>query len=486
MTGAACLLNFVWLSYDTTPPQWDGAGHLLSAMRYRALLANLLHGGVVAEGGVMEILGRFVRVDQSAYPPLFPLTASLVSPNMSLRSLVMANSLFVGILAFSVYRIGQRLHSRLAGLLSAAVVLAYPIGLRLSRQFMLDYALLALTALSGFLLLASDEFRSPRATYLFGISAGLGMLTKPVYASFIVAPACYTLGRALIGAMRPQERAARLRDLARLGLALLLGGLLASLWYVPNFRGVSSEAARIAAYNPIGWGVFDVSSLVYYVNVLMIDQIGLPFTVLLAFGLVVLRRRLPADATGFLLSWLVGIFVLATLARYKGTRQDIGILVPISVISGLAIAGLPRFRKTMSAATFTLAAGMTLVLSLPFSALAERVGAFQWAIHYVQFPSRDDWQIESALKALGGQPSSVWVMTDHVYINGMTVDYYARSLGLPYRVTGRHDSKTVEAAHGIRRDHRQDRLGSSRPESRHVDARRDGRESRPHVHARTL
>ena len=53
------------------------------------------------------------------------------------------------------------------------------------------------------------------------------------------------------------------------------------------------EATRIAASNPIGFRVFDASALVYYWNIHMIDQIGLPFTALLIFGLVVLQRRLP-------------------------------------------------------------------------------------------------------------------------------------------------------------------------------------------------
>ena len=106
----------------------------------------------------------------------------------------------------------------------------------------------------------------------------------------------------------------------------------------------------------------------------MIDQIGLPFTALLIFGLVVLRKNLPRDSAAFLLIWLVGIFVLATLSQYKGVRQDIGILVPISVISGVAVAGLPRFRKSASAATLAFAAVWTVVLSLPFPVRAEEQG----------------------------------------------------------------------------------------------------------------
>ncbi len=444
LTGAACLLNYVWLSFNKTPPHWDSANHLMSALNYRQVFSDLFHGSFGGHGGAVNFLRRLVHVDVYVYPPLFPLTASLVSPSPSLRSLVMMNCLFLAILIYSVYEIGRRLHSHLAGILSAVLVLAYPIAFTLSREFMVDYALLAITALSGFLLLASDEFRSPRETYLFGISAGLGMLTKPTYASFIVVPACYALAGAVARAAPPRDRAVQLRVLTRLALALLLGGLLAALWYIPNFEGVRSEATRIAASNPIGFDVFDVNALVYYLNILMIDQIGLPFTALLIFGLFVLRKRLVPKDAGFLLAWLIGLYVLATLAPYKGTGQDIGILVPISVISAVALAGLTGFRKTACSATLVFAAVQFVVLSLPFPVLGERIGAFQWAVHYQRFPSGEDWQIEKALMSLGRHPLTIAVMSDHMFINGNTVEYYARSLGLLLRVRGRYWGPNVE------------------------------------------
>src|SRR3954471_13810711 len=86
ITLAACALNFVFLSFDATPPHWDAANHLLSALDYRALLASAVHGQA---GGPMPVLKHLVHVDKMVSPPLFPLTAGLLSPFETARSLVM-------------------------------------------------------------------------------------------------------------------------------------------------------------------------------------------------------------------------------------------------------------------------------------------------------------------------------------------------------------------------------------------------------------
>src|SRR6188474_3890955 len=74
---ASCALNFVFLSFDATPPHWDAANHLLSAMDYRALLVGAVNGEA---GGPVAVLKQLVHVDKMVYPPLFPLTAGLLSP----------------------------------------------------------------------------------------------------------------------------------------------------------------------------------------------------------------------------------------------------------------------------------------------------------------------------------------------------------------------------------------------------------------------
>ena len=316
IAAAACLLNYVWLSVDARPPHWDAANHLLSALNYRDVLAGVIEG---TAGAPLEVLKRLLHVDAMVYPPLLPLTAAVLSPTETFRSLVMVNSLFVALLVFSVYNIGRRTHSERAGVISAALIATYPMVTHLERDFMVDFALLAITALSGYLILASDDYRRPLVTFLFGISTAFGLLVKPTFATFIVVPATYTLIRAGAG-LATVDRPAHLRGLRWLAAGVATAAFVIALWYIPNWATVSSEAARIASSNPIGFDVFDANALVYYLNILMIDQIGLPFMALFIFGLTVIRRRVTSAHFGYLICWVVGTLRDRDAGPIQGNR----------------------------------------------------------------------------------------------------------------------------------------------------------------------
>src|SRR3954465_4471502 len=84
IVAAACLLNYVWLSFDARPPHWDAANHLLSALNYREVVAGIISGSA---GSPVQVLKRLLHIDAMVYPPLFPLTASILSPTLTFRSL---------------------------------------------------------------------------------------------------------------------------------------------------------------------------------------------------------------------------------------------------------------------------------------------------------------------------------------------------------------------------------------------------------------
>ena len=436
VTLGASALNFVWLSFDATPPHWDSANHLLSALDYRDLVGRAVRGQA---GGPITALKEFVHVDKMVYPPLFPLTAALVSPSETARSMIMVNSLFLAVLLFSVYQIGRRLHSERAGVLSAVLIAAYPMVMHLARDFMVDFSLLAMTALSVALIVSSGGFRIPLPTFLFGVSTALGLLSKPTYASFIAVPAAYSLLLAIRRVIAHADtRPAQMRALWALGAGLALGGLVTATWYLPNWETVRGEAVRIANSNPIGFDVFDANALVYYFNILMIDQIGLPFIALFILGAVTLRRHVPLESAGLLLSWVAGLYLIATLAPYKGTGQDVAILIPVAVISAIGLAGLRNFRMAACTAVVVFAATQAIVLSLPARTLAARVGTFRWAGSYQQFPVEGDWQFVNALRSLGTAPLTIRVMSDDMHVNGLTAKYFVRSQRLPFEVIERY------------------------------------------------
>ena len=111
----------------------------------------------------------------------------------SIKWLAMTNVLFMAILLYALFQIGKWIHNEEAGLLACAIFVLYPMVFNTAREFMLEIALLSVTALSCYFLLYSEGFRHRAFTALFGLSVGFGMLVKPTYLSYVVGPVCFVL-----------------------------------------------------------------------------------------------------------------------------------------------------------------------------------------------------------------------------------------------------------------------------------------------------
>lgn len=79
------------------------ANHLMSALKFRQVFSDLFHVSFGGQGGLLSFLKQLVFVNTFVHPPLFPFTASLLSPALAIRSLVMVNGVFLVVLVLAVY-----------------------------------------------------------------------------------------------------------------------------------------------------------------------------------------------------------------------------------------------------------------------------------------------------------------------------------------------------------------------------------------------
>ena len=178
--------NYIWLKKDTLPPGWDQAAHLILSLEYFHALTT----------PSLDVIPRLFSVS-NYYPPLFHISASPfyllfgTSDDIACMSAI----IFLGILIFSTYGIGKRIYNRNTGLLSAFLVSMYPIIFGETREYLIDIPVVAMVALSIYVLLLSNNFKNKRYSILFGITLGLGMLTKWTFIFFIIGPFCYVLFR---------------------------------------------------------------------------------------------------------------------------------------------------------------------------------------------------------------------------------------------------------------------------------------------------
>jgi hypothetical protein len=170
--------NYIWLSQNKAPLRNDEGFHLATNLRFVRAFVNPRDG----------ILRDLICANTTHWPPLFYFTASLFNLIFGISYIVsvMTNMLFFGILIISVFLIGKKIYNSSVGILAAVIVSYYPIMYVHSRLFMLDFALTAMTAFSVYCLISTERFKNLRWSVIFGISAGLGMLTKWSYVFFIL------------------------------------------------------------------------------------------------------------------------------------------------------------------------------------------------------------------------------------------------------------------------------------------------------------
>jgi Dolichyl-phosphate-mannose-protein mannosyltransferase len=96
-----------------------------------------------------------------------------------------------------IYGLGRRLGNARAGFWGALIFATVPFVVFSVTNFRLDLPLAAMMALALYTLVRSDDFTSERWSLGLGMVFGLGMLTKPPFAVYVLPPFLWSLWRAV-------------------------------------------------------------------------------------------------------------------------------------------------------------------------------------------------------------------------------------------------------------------------------------------------
>jgi hypothetical protein len=400
----------VWTAVDRRPPDWDHANHL-----ERAVLCER----DLRAGQVRAILER-----SSFYPPLVLClagAASLAMPMPAAATLVMVAFLGLGMAA--VYAIGRSAGGEGTGAAAALLFATAPFVVFSTLRFQLDLPLAAMVALGLWALRWTEDFTRPGRAVLFGFVCGLGLLTKPTFPLYVLAPALWLLVRG------------RRRALGGLALAVLVAAVVGLPWYGPRLFGLGAQLDARAFAQAAEAGHPDpltLAGLSFYPRNLAY-QFGLGAAVLLVIGLLVaLVRR----------HWLLLVtagapFVAIELIRNKNLRYSLPLLGVLAVLAALGLGALPgRLRRLAVAVLAVLglaqvggvAAGVPPNVWLP--------GLATWWVP-ASAPQRGDWQQHAILAALErdrrGVPATVSVVPNSAWFSVSNFRYYAVREGLDLR-----------------------------------------------------
>src|SRR6516162_6586004 len=242
----------------------------------------------------------------------------------------------------AVYLLGRRLAGGTEGVVAAVVFGCAPFVVFSSLRFQLDLPLAAMVAVALLVILHTEGFTRLGWSLVAGLVFGVGMLTKPPFAAYVLVPVVLVVATSL------DRRRATIHAV----LAVLIGAALSVPWYGPRLFGIIPQIANRSFKQAAESGHLDpltATALLLYPTWLA-PQIGVLALVLLLVGIVVavMRRQ------WFVLSALLAPFAVFELLQNKNLRYTLPIVPVAAVLAGMAFGLLRGRARTVGAIVLAL------------------------------------------------------------------------------------------------------------------------------------
>jgi hypothetical protein len=415
----------IWVTVDRRPPEWDHANHLERALACFRTVAG------PAPDRMHEILEA-----SSFYPPVVTCAAGLlylVFPVVPLTAQAVMWG-FLGLGLASVFALGRRLWDTETGLLAAFFLGTAPFVVFSLTNFQLDLPLAAAVAFALYALVRTEGFSHPGWSLGAGAALGLGMLTKPTFAAYVLP--------VLLGAIWPVLRSPGRRGAGRLALCLAVATALALPWYGPRLGGLPIQILNRSFKQAAESGhaeAFSTTALLFYPRVFQ-PEFGLLAGLCVAWGLWALRR----DRQRAML-WLAVLAPVAMFAliQNKNLRYSLPILPAAALVAAFGVRALPAAWRR-AAIWGVIGAGLVQVPAAAFALPPPpRFSLFLTPVVFHHAPSAADWQHERILDDLEradlaretrARPATVAVVPNYNFLSASTIRYEAARRGLPLKV----------------------------------------------------
>ena len=441
-SGALSVVNYFWIKNNLShlPPPWDAAFYIYMALND---YDSLIHGGIVP----------FIQTFLHQAPnlaPLFPATAIpfFIFFGPGIQVAYLSNFFYLFILFLSAYFIADHLAGHRAGWLSVFIAATFPAIITFSRDFLFEFPLAALTALSYLFFLKSDSFRGRGNSILFGFFCGLSVLTKTMGFVFFVMPVLY----AIYVFVKTTGTKMVKKNIA---YSLLTALLVASIFYVPNFKDIFGYLFYYGVgegsknYNLGISGMLSLRYWTVYAEHIAGRGISLGYLLILAssilFYLFTGEKKLSKD---YLLVWLWLIcgYILLSLPKIRGgERFALPILLPIAIIISVHVMKLSLRPLKYILVTLVILIG---IVNYAYQTMSEHCQYKQ--LHYkelpvlvptyvtcnmqeeLQIPPCKEWDLMPMLRYMDNSRNKesntvdVLVAVDHHFLNSDNLFLYAK------------------------------------------------------------
>ncbi len=418
--------NYVWLCHEKVPPHWDMGRHLWTSLLY----FNLLHWN------------HFYRLwtNYYFYPP-FRYWVTLpfyLLFGTSLTTAVMSNLIFIAILAFSVYETGRMLWGRSTGLLAMLGILCSPMFIGQFKEYQLDAPLAAMAALSFCLLLKAQEFSNKKYSIWFGVSFGLGMLTKWTFIGCLLLPLIYSASKC-VRANGPHRKA----HVNNLWLAAFFALGVSLIWYGNHPAKVWEDFFGFRHDYPEAPMPLGELSTWYLQRFEQIQMYFIPAALFFIGFIVSLFRKSWLEKNVYPYLFVAGCYLFFTILKHD-IRYSMPMLVGCFIFTVYWFELIkPKWLQIILKIVFifyccityaVISAGTNL---FPAHLAIGPVVLFDQSGYGVGAPDPTDWHQEEVFQIISQDPTgnkeTAWIgpSPDHIRFNNWGIVYYA----LRYSVT---------------------------------------------------
>lgn len=314
----------LWLHLNKNLPHWDMGRHLYNTVVYEQLWQRVPQS--------FFHLGS-VFLNYYYYPPLVHNVGLLFESifGFTRNSATASNLVWLILLVYSVYFSTKELFNKVAAITAVFIILSCPILIGQFREFQVDLPLTAMFGISFYLLLKSQNFSNKKYSLIFGIFAGLGMMTKWTYAYFILPTGIIFF---ILGLMDKKNKP--IIVLQNTLVAIISALVFCGPWYLHNLDQLKADflqnGVKQAAIEGDPYG-FNKAAFTWYLQRLAINYLYLPLSLIAITGLfisIAKKRWIP-------IILIIIFYLLISSLPNKDVRYIMPMMVLIAITASSTI-----------------------------------------------------------------------------------------------------------------------------------------------------
>lgn len=341
------------------PLSWDSSYYFANSVRIRQ---------AIEDRGIAGFADAWVHVS-SSHTPLVPAISAIcmVIGGHSRSAAFFVLPIFTFIFILSVVRVVQYLYPPRNALeaalpyATAFVAGSFPIVISLSRIYLFELPLAALTAASVWALLASNRFESTKGSLVFGLVGGLACVARAGGPALLAGPV-------LIYLIISLRRAPRGRKIINILIAGVVSFAIAATWYVPNWKHFTdyiysvTYGDRASVYTVGGTSLtLRGAQLLFWGTILDGPGVpGLAFCIITYLTAAIWRRSLLFSKATLCVAaaFLIDFIVVIPASQQPGGVLLLAIIPALAILCIRAAAALPKRSAAAAAVLVTLIFGI--------------------------------------------------------------------------------------------------------------------------------